>query len=261
MRTPLLNIVFRSEKRKNLLLYLMGGPKNISDIKDALDVTSVGMLPQIKILKEADLIIHEDDSYLLSPMGMVVSGQIRVPMNTFDVLESNYDFWLKRDLSGIPSGILNRLGEIGKYHLIEPDINHIFDPPAELKKSLPTARVVRTLASYFHPEYPSIFLDLAKKGVDIVMVVTESIFERLKDEFRPMLDEFMGLENTEIFVCKDGIDLAAVISTDRFMMISLFNKDGNYDHYSVISYDMSSLNLGRDLFEYYKNRSRQIITV
>ncbi|MEA1984791.1 MAG: winged helix-turn-helix domain-containing protein [Euryarchaeota archaeon] len=261
MRTPLLDIVFRSEKRKNLLLYLLEGPKNIGDIKDALDVTSVGMLPQIKILKEIGLIIHEDDVYRLSPMGMVVSGQIQAPMKTFNVLESNYDYWLKRDLSGIPSDILDRLGEIGKYHLIEPDINHIFDPPVELKRGLPTAQVVRTLSSYFHPEYPSIFLGLAKKGVDIVMVITESIFERLKDEFRPTLDEFMRFENTELFVCKDGIDLAAVVSTDRFMMFSLFNKDGNYDHYSVISYDMNSLNWGVDLFEHYKKRSRRVTTV
>ncbi len=158
IRTPLLDIVFRSEKRKNLLLYLLGGPKNIGDIKDALDVTSMGMLPQIKILKETGLVIHEDDVYRLSLVGIVVSGHIQVPMKTFDVLESNYDYWLTLDLSGIPSDILDRLGEIGKYYLIEPDINHIFDPPVELKNGLSTAQVVRTLSSYFHPEYPSIRL-------------------------------------------------------------------------------------------------------
>ncbi len=71
----------------------------------------------------------------------------------------------------------------------------------------------------------------------------------------------MRFENTELFVYKDGIDLAAVVSTDRFMMVSMFNKDGNYDHYSVISYDMNSLIWGMELFEHYKKRSLRVTTV
>ncbi len=40
------------KKKKNLLLLLMEGPRNIEQIKTSLNVTSKAMMPQIKILKK-----------------------------------------------------------------------------------------------------------------------------------------------------------------------------------------------------------------
>ncbi len=49
MSNSLLELIFLSEKRKNLLLFLKeGGPKNIEEIKTNLDTSAVAILPQIK---------------------------------------------------------------------------------------------------------------------------------------------------------------------------------------------------------------------
>ena len=60
MGSSLIDLVFRSDKRKNLLLFLDSGSKNIDEIKDALDVTATSILPQIKKLIDNDLVIQED---------------------------------------------------------------------------------------------------------------------------------------------------------------------------------------------------------
>ena len=60
MDSSLIDLVFRSDKRKNLLILLDSGSKNIDEIRDELDVTATSILPQIKKLIDNDLIVQED---------------------------------------------------------------------------------------------------------------------------------------------------------------------------------------------------------
>ena len=55
MESSLLDVLFLSEKRKNLLLLLLDGPKTIEEIKNTLDVRSSPIMTQIKILMKQDL--------------------------------------------------------------------------------------------------------------------------------------------------------------------------------------------------------------
>ena len=52
MSSSLCDTIWLSEKRKNLLLLLMEGPRDIEQIKTSLNVTAKAMMPQIKILKK-----------------------------------------------------------------------------------------------------------------------------------------------------------------------------------------------------------------
>jgi Predicted transcriptional regulator len=47
MDSSLIDLVFRSDKRKNLLILLDSGSKNIDEIRNALDVTSTSILPPL----------------------------------------------------------------------------------------------------------------------------------------------------------------------------------------------------------------------
>ncbi|MDY0245375.1 MAG: ArsR family transcriptional regulator, partial [Methanosarcina mazei] len=67
MSNSLLELIFLSEKRKNLLLFLKEGPKNIEEIKTNLDTSAVAILPQIKKLRDDSLVFRTEDSYFLSP--------------------------------------------------------------------------------------------------------------------------------------------------------------------------------------------------
>jgi predicted transcriptional regulator len=54
MSSSLCDTIWLSEKRKNLLLLLMEGPRDIEQIKTSLNVTAKAMMPQIKILKKQE---------------------------------------------------------------------------------------------------------------------------------------------------------------------------------------------------------------
>ena len=72
MESSLLDVLFLSEKRKNLLLLLLDGPKNIEEIKNILDVRSSPIMTQIKILMKQDLIVENNRLYKLSSIGEIL---------------------------------------------------------------------------------------------------------------------------------------------------------------------------------------------
>ena len=60
MNSSLLDLILFSEKRKDFLLLLKEGPRNIEEILEKLQVSRTALLPQIKKLKEENLVIHEE---------------------------------------------------------------------------------------------------------------------------------------------------------------------------------------------------------
>ena len=56
MDKALIDLLFMSQKRKDLLLLLKNGGKTIEEIIDTLNVNPTGMLPQIKKLKDEHLV-------------------------------------------------------------------------------------------------------------------------------------------------------------------------------------------------------------
>ncbi|MDY0129884.1 MAG: ArsR family transcriptional regulator, partial [Methanosarcina vacuolata] len=57
--SSLIDLIFFSEKRKNLLVQLANGPMDINEIKEVLNVNSCALMPQIKKLKDMDMIVQK----------------------------------------------------------------------------------------------------------------------------------------------------------------------------------------------------------
>ncbi|MFP4655003.1 MAG: helix-turn-helix transcriptional regulator [Methanohalobium sp.] len=259
MKAALLGTLFLSEKRKNLLMYLMDGPKKIDDIKEELDVNTSAIMTQIRILMDQGLVTHDSDIYKLTTIGNVIVKKMKPLLNTLNVYIENKSYWETRDLEAIPVNLMDRMEEIGHSRLIEPDLSHLFEPPNELVVSLKSTEHVMTFYSFFCPELPTTYTKLAKKGVSFEIILTESVFERLKNEFLEEYDIMLNSENGCLYVCDDNIDKPASLTvTDEMILISLFNEEGVFDHRKLISFEPSALKWASDLFEYYINKSKKV---
>lgn len=91
MGRSLLETIFLSEKRKNLLLLLRDRPRKMEEILPALDVSRHALLPQIKILSQNGLIVKEKDVCRLLEIGEVIVEDMVPLVGTLTVLENNYD--------------------------------------------------------------------------------------------------------------------------------------------------------------------------
>ncbi|AKB78021.1 hypothetical protein MSHOH_1538 [Methanosarcina horonobensis HB-1 = JCM 15518] len=259
MEDSLLDLIFLSEKRKNTLLLLLEGPRDINTIKKTLKASATSVQPQIKMLKEKHLVVQDKDVYRLSEIGKIIAEKMKPLLDTLSVLEENVDYWADRDVSKIPPFLLRRIGELGHCMTVEPQIEHMFEMIPEYVKNAEKSKRFETLISYFHPLFPSFYLGLAQKGTSVSLILPESILKRwVEEEYREQTRQFLEMENTRLMVCKDCEKNPTIVAADNFMGIALFPKEGIFDRKFVICFEPGALSWGKELYDYYEQNSEQI---
>lgn len=260
MNPNLLDLILFSEKRKAFLLLLKEGPKTTQEILDRLQVPRTALLPQIKKLKEQNLVIHEEGTYRLSLIGEIIMEKMYPLLDTLEVFEKNEGFWADRKLTPIPPHLMKRIRELGNYRLIEPDLSHTFDLNPEFVKHTSNSNHIFMFLSYFHPQFPAFFLDLAKRGIEISLDLSESVYSRFAEDFKKEGEELLRKKNTSLFILdKKEVEIpAVVVSSDKIMLLGLFNESGRFDRQYVISFEPGAIKWGEDLFEYFRDMSTEI---
>lgn len=258
MESNLLDLILLSDKRKNVLLLLLEGPKDIETLKKALNASATAVQPQVKKLKEQHLIVQEKNLYKLSDIGRVVVEKMKPLVDTLAVLEENTSYWAEREVNEIPHCLLQKISELGHCTIIEPQIDYMFELVPEYVKNVRMAKELRTAISYFHPLFPSFFLEIAEKGIPISLVIPEPILKRWVEDYREQTEQYLKKENAKLFVCMDCERIPAVAAADNFMAMALFPKSTVFDRKYVICFDPGARAWGKELYDYYEQRSKQI---
>jgi predicted transcriptional regulator len=253
----LLSVISASDKRRNLLILLNSGPQEWDDIKRILRVTSTGMLPQIKILEEENLIERDGRKFFLTPVGKVLTIQMEPLVRTMEILDKNRKFWREHDLTVLPCDILLGIGDLGDYTIIENTDEEIFDVTTFLK-NLSTAKTVKGLSHTVHPNFPDFFLDMAKKGVQSSLVFTPNVVKILNEKYPGWIKEFLGCKKTSLYVTKKDLKFSYAV-TDTYFSISLFYNNGIFDSKNdVTSRDASAIRWGERIYTHLLKNSEKI---
>ncbi len=257
MQHELIDVVFRSQKRRDLLLLLGEEPRTMEEIKTLLDVSPTAILPQIKRLTDSDLVIQKNGSYELTDMGDQVFKRVKSLVNVLILLERD-NYWIEHDLSGIPPYLLNKIGDLKDCKLVEPDPSQIFEPSTELLKFFSSSRYLMVFSSFYRPEFLPLYTRLARLESDVTLIFTESVLEKIMQNYEKKIRKFTTLQNTELFVCNDGVKLAELMVSDRGMMVSLFDSNGRFYYDYMSCSEPEAINWAKELFEFYKSTAWQI---
>lgn len=253
----LLSIISASDKRRNLLVLLNKGPQEWDDIKTILNVTSTGMLPQVKILEEEHLIERTGKTFSLTPMGKILATHMEPLMQTMAVFDKNRKFWREHNIGVLPFDILLHIGEIGEYQIIENSDEEIFDINTFLK-NISNSTIIKGISHTVHPRYPNFFLNLAKKGVESHLILTPGVFRIVKEKYRSMLEDWLECSCAHLYVPEEDLKFSYVV-TDKYFSISLFYNSGVFDSKNdVISFDPTARIWGERIFSYYQEHARKI---
>lgn len=258
MENSLLDLILLSEKRKNVLLLLLEGPKDIETIKKALKASATSVQPQVKKLKEQHLIVQEKELYKLSEIGKIVAEKMKPLVDTLYVLEENPDYWADRDMSQVPTFLLRRINELGHSVTIEPEIDHMFEMIPEYVKNVEKANKLEVVLPYFHPLFPSFFLKIAEKEIPVSIIIPDSVLKRWIEDYKEQTEKFISRENSKLFVCTDCEKIPAIVAADNFMAIALFPKHSVFDRKYVLSFEPSALGWGKELYDYYEKLSKEL---
>jgi predicted transcriptional regulator len=280
--SSLLDAIFLSEKRKNLLLLLKEGPKSSDEIKNSFDFPWKSMIPQIKKLIDLDLVIQADGVYSLSEMGTVIATNMQFLLNTLQIYDENRDFWSEHDLSSIPFNLLTRIGELGQCRVLKPDLSHIFKVQEDIIKCMMASSRIMVLVSAVHPAYHLACLEFIEKKIDVTVILTESVFESIRTEclqesdavfsdssvlkldlpeYKKEIQLILNCKNSHFFVSDGEKKPMMLIATDKIFALSLLDKCGRVDRNYIVSFEPEALKWGEELFEYYKKNSRLIYSL
>lgn len=280
-KPSLLDTIFLSEKRKNLLLFLKEeGSKSGEDIKDVFDFPWKSITPQIKKLIDWGLVLEDKGMYTLSDMGAVIAANVQFFLNTLSIYEENLDFWSEHDLSSIPSHLLTRVGELGHIRILERDLSNFFLIPEEITKNLVDSKRIMSFVSVFHPSSPFLYFEYLEKGIEATAIVTKPILEVLQTEcnsdlpfiktnnsilnralieYKQEIKHILSNKASNFLVYEGDLKPMSMIVTDNIFLLSLLDKKGRLTTRFLISSEPQALKWGEELFMYYKERSKPVL--
>ncbi len=254
----ILSTITFSKKRENLVILLIDGPKTLEDIRNSLNVTSSGIIPQIRKLEEENLVQQDGKKYFLTDTGMIIAVTFNSFVKTIYIIEKYEDFWAFHDINAIPFHLLKRLYELGNCKLIKSKISDIYEPHKEFVKYIAGTKKFMGIAPVFHQLYPQLFVQLAESGADVSIILTRDIYSKTVKCHADMIEKFISFENAQLFVSDFDIRLASAV-IDNFFSISFFFKNGGYDSLNeLVSSENTAIKWGEDLFDFFKEKSNRI---
>jgi predicted transcriptional regulator len=260
MDSAVLELIYFSKKRTDILLFLKDGPKKITEINEFLNLSSVAVLPQLKKLRDNFLILKDGNTYSLSPLGLATVSKLQPMGDLLKVFGTRYDYWTSHAIECIPAPLLERIGELSNCTFSEPpDKTHLFEPNRVWLKNLARSTKISGICSIFNPLFTSSsFRPFLNKGTEVSIIVTLLVYERLKKEFEANLSEFFTFEGTSFYVCSEKIEFTHIV-TDSFLSLTLPFTNGIYDQKQhLFCFDPVAIKWGEDLFAYYRDRSEKI---
>ena len=263
MDSWMINLLLFSDKRRDFLLLLKDGSKNIDEIVGELKVPRNSLLPQIKKLKEKGLVVRDGNDCRLTILGNVIVHKLQPLVDAAFVLDIDEYFWVSRKLDTLPNCFLGRVGELKDCCLVEPEPGHEFDLIPEIISSFREPSRAMMLFSYFHPQLPSFFLNVAKKGIEFPLILNRGVFERFLQDFRDEGEEILKQENVNVFVLEDNaLEVPSVIAvSESTLILGLLNKWERADRQYLVNCKPCAVKWGEELFSSYKERARKVTSL
>jgi predicted transcriptional regulator len=261
MKKPLLDVMFASEKRKNVLLLMQDGPKKMEYLLQSLNTSRQALLPQTKILEEHYLIQHEKDTYMLTHVGKLIIDEIAPAIGTVDVLSNDIDYWGTHNFDFIPLHLLSRIRELGLCNSVEVKMQDIFDEDATFVEEAKRTKFLFTVTSFVFPHMRKLVSELTEMNVKISSIISSGLYEKLVHENPEEIKYFLQFQNTEFYRYPDKLGFLSFTMTDHRIMFRLLTLKGDYDNNRIVCSGDSALKWGKELYEYYLKSSILITAI
>ncbi|WP_406657463.1 winged helix-turn-helix domain-containing protein [Methanolobus sp. ZRKC2] len=261
MKKQLLDVLFMSEKRKNVLLLLQDGMKETNTLLCSLETTRQALLPQIRILEESKLVDHRDDTYELTTIGQLVVEEMSALVDTVEVLDIDIAYWGERQLDFIPPDLFKRLNELGSCKVFIPDMTELHEINKEFFEKSKESRRVTKVITFLYPNFPSIYSEWIASGLYISLIISAELFEKIQED---NYEEFRGYLNSgkmELFVYSGEIKFLSFGYNDHCASFKLLRKTGDYDSKELLCCNPGAVKWCRELCEYYKAKSTPITDI
>lgn len=251
MKKELLEVLFMSEKRKEVLLLLQDGAKEMEFLLKSLNTTRQALLPQIRILEEHHLVSNDRDTYELTTIGKLIVDKIAPIIDTVDALDADIDYWGSHILDFIPPHLLKRIGEIGKCKTITPPIPETHHILRKFHESSKKSGVLYSINTFFHPNFADLFDDLIRNNVKIHFILSQDLLDNMRDNYNKVFTEFINTDKFNFYLHPADLGFMSLGVSEHYLMLTSLRTDGFFDNNRILCGNPRAVQWGKELFEYY----------
>lgn len=251
MKKSLLDVIFASEKRKNILLLLRDGEQEMESLLKSLGTSRQSVLPQMKILQEHYLVDHYDDTYQLTTVGKLIVDEMVPLLSTFEVLNVDIDYWGSRNLDFIPPHLLEKIYELEQYNLIKPTLAELYEVNRDFIESSKNSISLFFVFTFMHPSFPAFITQFIKNDINTSIVITQELLAKLKKEWLDEVNQFIASGKVQFYLCKTDLKVASLSVSDSCLDLRLLSKRNDYDYSEIFSCNSQARQWGKLLFEHH----------
>ncbi|MDW7732780.1 MAG: winged helix-turn-helix domain-containing protein [Methanolobus sp.] len=261
MKKPLLDVVFASEKRKDTLLILQAGPKEMVTLLQSLKTTRQSLLPQIRILEEHHLVTSSNDIYELTTIGKLVVDEMIPFLDTIEVFDYDIEYWGTHNLDFIPPYLLERVHDFCSCKVITPSILELYDVNKEFFEYSNKSKSLTLVVTFLYPNFPVIYGEWIKNVEHITFIASKELYEKIKSNYSNEFQKYIDTGKFDFFVYTNAMNFVSFAHNDYCTFFRLLLKTGEYDNKQLICCNPRAVEWNIELSEYYLKESIQITEI
>jgi predicted transcriptional regulator len=248
--------------RAKIMITLQEGPKNLSELRELIDLRSSTILHGMNELEKRKIVQKTGDRYSLTTTGKILTLNFADLVKSVIVTKRFEKLWEGHNIEGIPDDLMLRIGSLMNADLIQSEPTDIYKPHMNYTQLLSRSNKFRGVSPLFHSDFKDEMIEMVSRGVDTQLIVTESIMNKLYELAAQDPETFTNLtsqENFELWITDENVRIGFTV-TDQFISLGLAFEDGSYDYsMDLVSDDLDAIIWGERLFEYYREKSKKII--
>ncbi|KXS43906.1 MAG: hypothetical protein AWU59_833 [Methanolobus sp. T82-4] len=235
-----------------MLLSLRDGPKDIETILRSLRTTRQALIPQIRVLEDHYLIDQLDNAYELTTVGRLLIDEMTILLGTIEVFDGNTDYWGTHNLDFIPPYLLKRIKELGKCEQVNLSLTESYQLNQDVVKTTFMSESFFVITSFFHPDYPRVFHEMVQGGVNLYIIVSGNVLEKMQKDHKEHFQGLIDSEHFNLYVYPEKMGLQVIAHNDHHLLMRLLTSEGEIDINHVLCSDPGALKWAKELFDHYR---------
>jgi len=261
MKKPLLDVLFASEKRKQVILQLKDGAKEMEDLLSTLDTTRNALLPQIRMLEEHYLVSHSQDAYELTILGKMVADQIVPLIDTVETFDSDIEYWGTHNIDFLPPDLSGSIAAMKDCDIVSPSVTEMYEIHKSFQRNSKLPTFIYVVTPFLYPNYQELFSEMLGNGVNLYFIVPQEVLDKIKTSHRADFEEFIKSKYLHLFMYNRKMDFLFLVVDDFHLLMGLFKQNGDYDNRYLLCSSSNAVNWGRAFFEYCLKDSTPITEI
>jgi predicted transcriptional regulator len=253
----LIQAIYSSRLKIQILLSTARGPKTLSELRDITGSTSQAIIPKIRRLEQLSLIEPLDHGYAITPIGRILVTKIEDFVMTIGEIMKHREFWATHDIEGIPKPFLYQIGDLISSDVKFDTTDNMFHVYTHFVTLLQQAAYIHGISSVMSPQIADVLAERVIAGIPVELIVSRSVGEGLMQEpFLTKIQQLKPFQNFSVWMIDEPLHLGITV-TDKYLSLGLNSRanavyDSSADMYSS---DPQARDWAERLFQYYKNRA------